>query len=215
MKRRRTTVLTGKRKVKKRYNGQKFEWFKELPTYNIAQRRTLRFIAGANFSTTTPTAVNCADILDTCLVATAPTVVYDIYQGFQLHWVKMWSITPPNNASPVTTVQCHFSATGGNNASFIGESLGTARPAFLKAVPPPGSQIGLWNTSTNLVVMQLNGPPGTIIDVNLTFVAVPGFAQLAQVVAVGATAGYSYYRGLDGFGTAATVLPPPASVVQI
>jgi hypothetical protein len=88
-------------------------------------------------------------------------------------------------------------------------SLGGAQIAHVRAVPSRLSQAAQFQSSDTSSAFTIEGPIGCVVDVEVTFRGnAYGVAVNAQNALVGATAGATYYRGLDGEALASTLFIP-------
>lgn len=154
--------------------------------------------------------VTFADLLDMYLVATSATAVYDVFDAVRLHSVEIWS-APVSFGAPLS-ISLEFN--GGTAAGIVGDARAfsdtsmSSEPAHLHCKPGARTSNGMWNESSANIAWTMTLPVNAIIDVDCSFRNLVSAPQLAQVVAVGATTGQFYYRGLDGVATATTKFPP-------
>jgi len=175
-----------------------------IQEYAIRHGTRLRFTCTAGASLL----VTFQNLLDLILIATTTTQVADIFAQVKIRAVEVWGIAAVGTPS---TVSVQFPSVV---AGFVGDarlhtdtSMGV-EPAHVRAVPAKGSQASLFQVSSANTAFVVSCPTGAVIDVELTFVqSSEQGAQIAQNVAVGATVGASYWRGLDGKTTALTSFP--------
>lgn len=166
-------------------------------------------------STATTSTVTWANLLDTVVMATTSTQVYDVFYAMRLHSVEIW--IPPPVAGVSSSNQCGLafdSPTQGDQRLWIASAAGG--PGYVKAIPSKKSLNGLtWQDSSSVGGFTLNNcPVGAIIQLNVTVRSRlgQGSATVAAQAASGATVGTIYLRGMDGLPTASTKFPPqPAS----
>jgi len=148
------------------------------------------------------------NLLDTMLIATTTTQLADIFAQVKIRAVEVWSIAALG--TPATCSVQYPSVVAG----FVGDarlhtdtSMGV-EPAHVRAVPSKGSQASLFQVSSGQTAFVVTATAGSVVDVELTLVqSSEQDAVIAQNVAVGATVGASYWRGLDGATKALTNLP--------
>jgi hypothetical protein len=155
--------------------------------------------------------VTFTDLLDCMLIATSATAVYQQYDFVRVKFVEVWcaSITL---GIPVT-VSVTFNGGSSNGAvcdgRIISDTVMGSEPAHVKAYPDPLSICGQWQTNNSTSsAFTLVTPANAIVDVMVEYKNVVSAPELAQVVAVGATIGQTYYRGLDGVAIATTKFVP-------
>jgi hypothetical protein len=132
----------------------------------------------------------------------------DLFEAVRVNSVEVWAIAALG--TPATVSIAYDGATvgaAGDQKQHTDTSMGI-EPAHVKASPDRLTQAGQFQASSAAIAFILAAPSGAIIDVSLTLRnPVQGTATGAQNVAVGATAGVVYYRGLDGKTTALTNIP--------
>lgn len=170
----------------------------------IAHDTCLRFTASSAVSALSITFQN---LLDLILMASSATAVYDMFLYVRIRRVSVWAVPVIGNAS---TVSVDFSGGSGgavgDGALRTDTSMGI-EPAHVAAKPRLRTQVAQFQPSSVDSAFTLTCPTGSVVDVELTFRGLPSSAVLAQNVAVGATTGAWYFRGLDGKAAATTVLP--------
>jgi len=175
----------------------------------ITHSTKLRFTAVAAFA---QTVISFQNLLDTLLLAIAPTSGADLFQQVRIRAVEMWAISVVGTA---TSVQLEF-------ASQVAGEVGDARvhsdtsmgiePAHVRARPAVRSGAALFQKSSANPAFTITGPAGTVIDVELTLKGLPApLVTFAQIALVAATAGAWYFRGLDGLAIAGTNFLPVAA----
>jgi hypothetical protein len=171
----------------------------------LTHRQRMRF----QCTTAGTQSVTYADLLDLYLVATSATAVYDVFDAVKINFVEIWS-APVSFGAPLS---CALEFNGGTTAGIVGDARAfsdtsmSGEPAHIKCVPSPKSSTGMWNESSGNTAWTMTTAVNAIIDVDVSFRNLISPPQLGQVVAVGATAGQFYYRGLDGVATATTKYP--------
>jgi hypothetical protein len=158
----------------------------------------MRFTTSASISTT----ITFQNLLDLWLFAASATAVYDIFQSVKIRRVRVWAVPVLGNAA---TVLVEF---GGLVAGITGDqvvhtdtSMGV-QPAHVDCRPNVRSLASNYQIGTANEAFALICPSGSVIDVELSYRGAFATAQVAQNVAVGATTGAIYIRGLDGLAVA-------------
>lgn len=154
--------------------------------------------------------VTYQNLLDTMLVATSATAVYEIFDVVRIRAVELWAASTTLGTPLTVGVQFNGEFTGGlsGDGRIISDTVMGTEPAHVLAKPDKRSASFQWNASTIIVACTLTVPTGAIIDFDLEFKNSVSAPQLAQNVAVGATVGQFYYRGLDGVAYATTKFGP-------
>jgi len=170
----------------------------------IIHEHRMRFVANAAFNSN----VTFQNLLDTVLFAASSVTGYDVFEAVRVNFVECWC-TPDNGVSTVTLVYTGFTVGAAGDQRVHTDTSSGIEPAYVKGRPDPLTQAGLFQASTGAVAFSLQCPVNTVIDVHVTLrQAVLGSFVAAQNSLSAATTGVTYYRGLDGKATAATVLPP-------
>jgi hypothetical protein len=183
----------------------------QLNGIEVRHSVTLRFIASAAISQV----ITFQNLLDTMLLATSATAVFDLFQMVKIRRVRCWALPVIGNA---TTVEVQFNGASagrvGDQAIHSDTSMGI-QPACVSARPNRRSLAADFQTNAASTAMTLVCPSGTVIDMDLSFRGAFTTAVAAQNVAVGATAGAVYLRGLDGNAASTTSLPPANLIYTI
>jgi hypothetical protein len=175
----------------------------------ITHGTTLRFVTNAAFQNE----ISVQNLLDTINVATSATVGFNLFRAVRIRKVELWCAAV--SATAPTTIVLVFN---GGTAPFVGDQVthtdtvvGTARAAHVVARPSQKSWLSDWLVTSTAGAFALKVPNGTVVDVSLSFrgpdVNVPAAVQATQMF-VGATAGNTLWRGLDGAAIATTVFLP-------
>jgi hypothetical protein len=153
--------------------------------------------------------ITFADLLDLFLVATSATAVYDIFDAVKVKSVEIWAASVSFGAPLSIALEFNGANAAGlsGSAKAYSDTVMSTEPAHLLCKPGKNTASGMWNESSSNVAFSITVPVNAIIDVDLSFRNLVSPPQLAQVVAVGATAGQFYYRGLDGVALATTKFP--------
>jgi hypothetical protein len=154
--------------------------------------------------------VTFADLLDLYLVATSATAVYDVFDAVRVNFVEIWAASVSFGAPLSIYLEFNGANTAGltGNARAYSDTVMSTEPAHLLCKPGKNTASGMWNESSANVAWSMTVPVNCIIDVDCSFRNLISPPQLAQVVAVGATTGQFYYRGLDGVAVATTKFTP-------
>jgi hypothetical protein len=157
--------------------------------------------------------VSFQNLLDTFLVASSATAVWDVFQAVRIRAVEVWAIPVLGNASTVE-VQFLGNVAGqyGKPQVFSDTSMGV-QPAHVRAVPNRKSSLALWQQSSADVAFNLMCPSGSVVDLELAFIGRYGVPLAAANVSVATSAGAFYVRGFDGLAAASTKFTPVADAV--
>jgi len=176
----------------------------QIPSLQVKHSTLLRFVANTAVSQD----ITVADLLDLILFATSATAVYDLFTAVKIRYVEVWSLPAIGTANTVTV---EFD---GGNLGVLGDrrthtdtSMGI-QPAHVLAKPSGRSQASQYQSTTSDPIFFLQCPAGSVVDLALTFNGDFVDPVLAQHVAVAASTGAVYLRGLDGLAAASTKLPP-------
>jgi hypothetical protein len=155
--------------------------------------------------------VTYADLMDLLLVATSATAVFDVYDVCRVRAVEVWCASTSGGV-PVT-VSVAFNGTNASGLAgdgrIIADTVMGNEPAHVRAKPNRDSLAAQWNESSSAAsAFSVVTPTGSIIDVDMEYRNTVAAPQAAQNVAVGATIGQFYYRGLDGLAIATTKYTP-------
>jgi hypothetical protein len=178
----------------------------QVPQLNIAHAVRMRFVAGSAANQN----VSYQNLLDTFLVASGATAVWDVFQAVRIRAVEAWAVPVIGNAS---TIEVQFL---GNVAGQYGKpqvwtdtSMGV-QPAHVRAVPSRQSTLALWQQSSADIAFNIQCPAGTVVDLELSFIGRFGVPTAAQNVLAATSAGAFYVRGFDGLAIATTKFVPVA-----
>jgi len=176
----------------------------QIPSLQVKHSTLLRFTANTAVSQD----ITVADLLDLIVFTTSATAVYDLFTAVKIRHVEVWSLPAIGTANTVTV---EFD---GGNLGVLGDrrthtdtSMGI-QPAHVLARPSARSQASQYQSTTTDPIFFLQCPTGSVVDVALTFNGDFADPVLAQHVAVAASTGAVYLRGLDGLAASATKLPP-------
>lgn len=182
-----------------------------LNNYEIGHSQTLRFITNAAISS----AFTFQNLLDTLLIATSATAVYDLFHVVKLRGIKVWSIVAQGTTETVEVVFSGSTAGSQGNERIITDTSLGIEPAFVSARPDVRTLSGSWQLSSTAIAFSLVCGANSIVDVDLSYRNIPGSAVLAQNVGVAANIGAQYYRGLDGLAIAASKFNVPTGIATI
>jgi hypothetical protein len=154
--------------------------------------------------------VTFADLLDLYLVATAATVVYDVFDAVRVNFVEIWSASVSFGAPLSIYLEFNGANTAGltGNARAYSDTVMSTEPAHLLCKPGKNTASGMWNESSANAAWSMTVPVNTIIDVDCSFRNLISPPQAAQNNSAAATVGQFYYRGLDGLAVATTKFTP-------
>lgn len=172
-----------------------------------SHRQKMRFMCDTSGTLT----VSFTDLLDCLLVATTATQVFQQYDFVRVRLVEVWCAST-TLGSPITVgVQFNGGSSNGltGDGRIISDTSMSQEPAHVRARPDRRSQAGSWNTNNaTSSAFTIVTPSQAIIDVECDYRNEVSAPTLAQNVAVGATIGQFYYRGLDGIAFATTKYTP-------
>ncbi len=177
----------------------------------VSVSKKLRFQSSAALVNTPITVLDC---LSTFVVANTTTSATTIFSNIRLRSIEMWGAMP-STLVPVT-VTCEFPSMAtllsGPAQVHSDTSIGSARPAHIKAAPKAGYIQSMWQSATSGAQMfLLNGPANTIVDITFDYVLQNGETPITVTVAA-ASVGSVYLRALDSQGSSLLV---PISYVTI
>jgi hypothetical protein len=155
--------------------------------------------------------VNFADLMDLLLVATSATAVYDVYDVVRVRAVEIWCASTSGGVPVTVSVSFNGANSVGQagDGRIIADTVMSNEPAHIRAKPSRDSISAQWSGSDSAVAaFTAVTPTGSIIDIDLEYRNTVAAPQAAQNVAVGATIGQFYYRGLDGLASATTKYSP-------
>jgi hypothetical protein len=180
--------------------------------YEIRHNTRLRFVTNAAVSL----GVTFQNLLDLILFATGATTVFDVFTAVKVRAVEVWTVPALGTATTATVIFNGTSAALISDQSIHTDTSMGIEPAHVIARPEPRSLAANYQESSgSSAAFVLIAPTGSVVDVELSFVGVFVSGNAAQNAAVGATAGDTYLRGLDGLATATTKLPPAISAYAI
>jgi len=178
-----------------------------ISNYVVKHSTRLRFTAGAAIDQ----AITFADLLDTLLVAKTAVAGSDLFQSVKVRGVEVWA--SPVLGTATTVIVGFLGATSGevgDQSVHTDTSMGI-QPAHVLARPTLRSLASNFQLASAGEAFYLNCPTGSVVDVELTFNGAFAASVAAQNALVGATAGATYLRGLDGLAVAASKLLPISS----
>jgi hypothetical protein len=180
---------------------------------NIEHTHQFRF----NSTSAALTAIADTTLLLACGVTAATAVLgYPIRQSVRVARIEIWA--PPASQGASVTCSVLFPPTARSQAREVTDtSVSVASPAHLVCGPPAESLCSFWSDgNSGATFFSLSAPPGSIIDVWISFVDRDGGADVAGTNAtlVGATPGGVYYTALDS-GTSAGALYKPIGLTTL
>jgi len=155
--------------------------------------------------------VSFTDLLDCLLVATTATQVFQQYDFVRVRCVEVWCASTTLGVPITVGVQFNGGSSNGlvGDGRMVSDTVMGNEPAHVRLRPDRRSQAGQWNTNNaTSSAFTVVTPTNALIDVTCDYMNVISAPTLAQVVAVGATPGQFYYRGLDGVAFATTKYSP-------
>jgi hypothetical protein len=180
--------------------------------YEIRHNTRLRFVTNAAVSL----GITFQNLLDLILFATGATTVFDVFTAVKVRAVEVWTVPALGTATTATVIFNGTSAALISDQSIHTDTSMGIEPAHVIARPEPRSLAANYQESSgSSAAFVLIAPTGSVVDVELSFVGVFVSGTAAQNAAVGATAGDTYLRGLDGLATATTKMPPALTAYAI
>jgi hypothetical protein len=187
-----------------------------ISNYEVTHSTRLRF---SSYNNAFDQAITFQNLLDTMLVAATAVVGYDLFQYVKIRGVEVWATNSlgSNGNLPATVEVTYYGATAGivGDVTVHTDTSMSIEPAHVMARPSPKSLASNFQVSSTAIAFKLNVPPNNVVDVLLTFKGQFITATAAQNALVGATAGRTYLRGLDGKAEAASQMAPVLSDYQI
>ncbi len=173
------------------------------PTYT----RTIRYQCDGGTAVT----ISGAHILDSIFMATGTTSGARIFSAVKIERLRLWCAgnISTTDSTALIGVQIGIEWMGSQFArdqKLQDEALGMQN-AFLDTTPPTNSMASWWIVSgsatdtTNAVgnLFRLNGPDGSILDVQVSYTMIDDESTISVVRSVSAaTRGKLYYSPLDG-----------------
>lgn len=182
---------------------------------DLTRRCTMRFTASQNASTTVSQNFTYQNLLDTQLVATSATAVYDLFDAVKIHRVSAYAFTNGVNGPCTVTISGPSGNAGLDGDTRTKSDTGIGQePAVVHFVPDRRSTMGQWQASSSTVAFRISttSPPtaGTqvVVDVDCTFRNVESLSPNGATAGVGLVMGQWYYRGLDGLPAASSAWLP-------
>jgi hypothetical protein len=155
--------------------------------------------------------VSFTDLLDCLLVATTATQVFQQYDFVRVRSVEVWCASTTLGVPITVGVQFNGGSSNGlvGDGRMVSDTVMGSEPAHVRLRPDRRSQAGMWNTNNaTSSAFTVVTPTNALIDVECDYMNVISAPTLAQNVAVGATIGQFYYRGLDAVAFATTKYSP-------
>jgi len=183
----------------------------QIPSFEIRHGVRLRFVTNAAISI----GITYQNLLDTILFAASATTGFDVFASVKVRRIQVWSLPAVGGASTVSVEFSGLTAgSTGDNKLHTDTSMGI-QPAYVSAKPSMKSLASNYQIASNAGAFSLVCPTGSVIDAELSFVGQYVSSTAAQNALVGATAGSTYLRGLDGKAAATTNIPPSNSIYEI
>jgi len=176
---------------------------------NIELRHQFRF-ASTNGAPTAVTSSTLSGALG--VVAVTAVLGVQIAQSFKVNQIEIW--TPPASQGASATCSVLFPQTASDVArEYSDTTVSVATPAHVVCSPPQRSLASFWQSSAGVALFTLVAPPGSVIDVWVSYVLADPTAFSgggAPATLVGATIGNTYYTALDSLTSAGAVYKPIA-----
>jgi len=157
-----------------------------------------QMIATANGTSVQPGPVDFASLL--VLASTSTLSIPICTSAVKIRKIEMWG-SSGQITQPITCAITWFDSTstssfGGPGRTITDTSVGATGVAFVSSKPPKNSHAGQYNGPTDtLNMVQIDIPPGAVIDFHLTYViSAAQQTSRANVAVVGATAGLVYAK---------------------
>lgn len=178
---------------------------------SLKLRHSFRYAAGAAGagSFATPQNINSDDLLNAYIVALTATTSSRVIYALKIRRIRMWG-PPAALGSAGTAIGLDLQGGSTTNGfapslSFSDTAMGVA-PAYIDVHPSDEYIAGWWMTNalTNVKLLEVYGPTGTIIQFDVDVVLVDSESVTNGPALTGATAGNIYSAAIGG----ATALTP-------
>jgi hypothetical protein len=130
-------------------------------------------------------------------IATSTTVLAGMFISFKIHRVRMWSAAV-NGGETVSINWNSATLLAAANLEYSDTTMSDAFPAFLDAVPPPGSNASFWNSPATSTLFDLVSTSSAVIDLDVSVIISDQVTTLQTVVTGPMTADQVYFLALDG-----------------
>jgi len=194
--RRKQRFQKSKPKVNKRLPIGHIPKMLSAPTFN----HTFRFIATAALNQHPLVAAWFCGLIQ---VAATTIVAYPIFDVFRIRRITMWGATPQALTPVTVSVEYVGNTSFDSKRQIVSDtSIGSNMIAVVSARPNTNSSANYYqgNSATNIMV-YLNAPINTIIDVNISSTIINNYNQdqaPVPITIVAGTVGEVYYGRLDG-----------------
>jgi hypothetical protein len=171
----------------------------------LTHRQRMRF----QCTTAGTQSITFQNLMDAYLVATTATAVFEVFDAVKINFVEIWS-APVSFGAPLS-IALEFN--GGTTAGIVGDARAfsdtsmSSEPAHIKCRPSARGNVGMWNEASGNTAWTMTTGVNAIIDVDVSYRNLISAPALAANLAVAATPGQFYYRGLDGLAAAGTKYP--------
>lgn len=176
----------------------------EIPGYEIRHSVVTRFTTNAAFAGT----ITFRNLLDTWLVATTATTGADLFFAVKIRKVEIWALPILGVATNVGVAFSGVTAGAVGDLKYHTDTSMGVQPAHVSARPSAKALASTFQLSSAAIAMDLQLPSGAVIDMHLSFIGTFANPVNAQNALVGAGAGATYVRGLDGLAIATTKFTP-------
>ncbi len=176
----------------------------------------MRFSAYQNNGTTVSTNFTFQNLLDTQLVATSATAVYELFDAVRIRRIRAWAFQSGGNGAATVTLSCPSGNAGldGDTRTKSDTAIGFA-PASVSLTPDRRSAQGQWQSSNSTVAFRLSSTcpvsvsgMQVIVDIEVQFRNVESLSPNSATAGVGLVVGQWYFRGLDGLPAASSAWLP-------
>lgn len=183
----------------------------QLNGVNIVHGTTLRFVTNAAVSQN----ITTSNLLDMMLVATTATAGSRLFQAVRVRRVSIWATPVIGGATSVSLEYAGLTAgVVGDQIIHTDTSMGV-QPAHVSAKPSGRSTASAFQVGNAINLFYLTCPSGSVVDVELSFRNTFVSGVSVDNALVGATAGATYLRGMDGLALATSKFTAEYSLAQI
>jgi len=180
--------------------------------YQVVHSTVLRYTVQ---TAVTALAITFNNLLDTINIATTAILASRLFRFVKVSRLRMW-VMPSIGTSETCTVIFNGNTLGqqGDFIAHTDSSMGV-EPAFLDVAPNRKALVSDFQPASSNTAFTLWLPVGAVIDCHLVFKgAVDGIGVAVLNAPIGATAGATYWRGLDGQQTASSDFVVPLGISQ-
>lgn len=163
---------------------------------NVELRHKFRFAANNSAAGRYPITNN--DILIACggICTVANSTITGLFSAFKIHSVEVWGLA---GASPATvSIDWNGTPVFLVNREVSDTSVTPTFPAYIKAIPPKGSNSAFWQTPSTETIFGVTVVNSSIIDLDVSLVLSDNEDVVTVTGVTTATLGSQYYLALDG-----------------